>query len=459
MNILRRMQLTATAACLIAAASLVSMPAHAVLKSAGAVSGGGGGSGTVTSVGVTMPSVFAVSSSPVTTAGTIGVTFAAGQAGNLVLASPDGTTGAVGLRALVFSDLPAGLATLNSFNIFTVGQEISDAEPQFLYNETDQGTDLKLWDWDVQGGVFSGRTRTDAAGTGVNWLTVTRGTTTTVSDISLGSTTGNPSFHILGTGAETFGGAATFSNTLTAANTFTLSSTSTAILNNSGAIVVYRYIETDQGTDLKRWTTNVNNAVWSLVTTLDNDNTGKTAMAVTRGTTTAIADISFGNATDNNTTQFLGTGLVTMNGQLQPLGVNVTSSAVPFTGIYRAGTGILGFGANGQGRGRIDGVGLYSGAGYQVNGTKYTTTGCSVSATVGAATGGNFTLGANSCSVVVTMGQSVAATTGWVCTAHDRTAPTVLIGGESASTTTTATIAIPITAGTTDVISFACIGY
>lgn len=70
------------------------------------VAGGGGGSGTVTSIGVTMPSVFTVAGSPVTTAGTIGVTFATGQTQNLVLASPNGASGAVALRALVAADLP-----------------------------------------------------------------------------------------------------------------------------------------------------------------------------------------------------------------------------------------------------------------------------------------------------------------------------------------------------------------
>ena len=43
--------------------------------------------------------------------------------------------------------------------------------------------------------------------------------------------------------------------------------------------------------------------------------------------------------------------------------------------------------------------------------------------------------------------------------AHDRTAPTVLIGGESSSTTTTASITVPAGAGTADVISFACIAF
>lgn len=64
------------------------------------------GTGTVTSVAQTMPSVFTVSGSPVTTSGTLAVTFATGQTANQVLASPNGSTGAVALRALVGADIP-----------------------------------------------------------------------------------------------------------------------------------------------------------------------------------------------------------------------------------------------------------------------------------------------------------------------------------------------------------------
>lgn len=94
-------------------------------------------------------------------------------------------------------------------------------------------------------------------------------------------------------------------------------------------------------------------------------------------------------------------------------------------------------------------------------GTKFTTSGCSVSATTGGAAAGTFTLGANTCTVVVTINGATGATApnGWSCQAHDRTAPTVLIGGESSSTTTTASITIPAGAGATDVISFSCTGY
>lgn len=100
-------------------------------------------------------------------------------------------------------------------------------------------------------------------------------------------------------------------------------------------------------------------------------------------------------------------------------------------------------------------------AGTLSGGTKFTTSGCSVSSTTGGAAAGVFTLGANTCTVVITMNGATGATAtnGWSCQAHDRTAPTVLIGGESSSTTTTASITIPAGAGATDVISFSCTGY
>lgn len=104
-------------------------------------------------------------------------------------------------------------------------------------------------------------------------------------------------------------------------------------------------------------------------------------------------------------------------------------------------------------------VQLYNGV--VSGGTKFTTSGCSVSATTGGGTAGTFTLGANSCTVVVTLAGATGAVApnGWTCDAHDRTAPTLLIGGESSSTTTTASFTIPAGAGATDVISFSCLGF
>lgn len=99
-------------------------------------------------------------------------------------------------------------------------------------------------------------------------------------------------------------------------------------------------------------------------------------------------------------------------------------------------------------------------AGYFSGGTKFTASGCSNGTTVGGATAGKFTLGANTCSVVITMNGAtgLTAANGWACHAEDQTAPLIVIG-LSASNATTATFSIPVAAGTTDVISFSCIGY
>jgi hypothetical protein len=83
---------------------------------------------------------------------------------------------------------------------------LSSAEPRLRLNESDQGADLKLWDFDLSAGVLTGRTRTDADGAGVNWLSVTRGATTAISNISLGNATNNPTYTILGSGTITLTG-------------------------------------------------------------------------------------------------------------------------------------------------------------------------------------------------------------------------------------------------------------
>lgn len=72
----------------------------------------GAGGGTVTSVALTVPSIFSVSGSPVTTSGTLGVTFNDATA-NFVLAGP--TTGAAAtpsFRALVAADIPPVTSTM-----------------------------------------------------------------------------------------------------------------------------------------------------------------------------------------------------------------------------------------------------------------------------------------------------------------------------------------------------------
>jgi hypothetical protein len=110
---------------------------------------------------------------------------------------------------------------------------------------------------------------------------------------------------------------------------------------------------------------------------------------------------------------------------------------------------------------RLDHSGLITGAAFQSFGTKFTTSGCSVSSTTGGAAAGVFTLGANSCTVVITMNGATGLTAinGWSCFANDRTSSTVFAIQQTASSTTTATFSIPATAGATDVINFGCTAY
>lgn len=63
-------------------------------------------SGTVTSVALAVPSWLSVAGSPITSAGTITVSSASGLTANQVLATPNGSAGALGVRSLVSGDLP-----------------------------------------------------------------------------------------------------------------------------------------------------------------------------------------------------------------------------------------------------------------------------------------------------------------------------------------------------------------
>lgn len=79
-----------------------------LVLSQAAVAISGSGVGTVTSVALTVPSWLTVAGSPVTTTGTLAVTPTNAQTANSFIATPNGSTGPVGLRAIVAGDLPLG---------------------------------------------------------------------------------------------------------------------------------------------------------------------------------------------------------------------------------------------------------------------------------------------------------------------------------------------------------------
>lgn len=88
--------------------------AGAVIKNQPPASGGGG-SGSVTSVQATAVSPLCVTGGPITVSGTLAFTWCASLTANQFLATPDGTTGAVSLRAIVVADLPTVNSNVGSF--------------------------------------------------------------------------------------------------------------------------------------------------------------------------------------------------------------------------------------------------------------------------------------------------------------------------------------------------------
>jgi hypothetical protein len=65
------------------------------------------GNATVTNIAMTVPAFLAVTGTPITTgSGTFAIASASGLTANSVLAAPNGTTGAVSVRALVANDIP-----------------------------------------------------------------------------------------------------------------------------------------------------------------------------------------------------------------------------------------------------------------------------------------------------------------------------------------------------------------
>jgi hypothetical protein len=74
----------------------------------------GGGSGSVTSVALTMPAIFTVTGSPVTASGTLAVTLATETANQIFAGPSSGGAVAPTFRSLVTADLPAGIGTVTS---------------------------------------------------------------------------------------------------------------------------------------------------------------------------------------------------------------------------------------------------------------------------------------------------------------------------------------------------------
>jgi hypothetical protein len=83
------------------------------------------GTGTVTAVSASVPGWLSVNVGTATTTPAIAVTAAPAQTANRFVATPDGSAGAVGLRALTVGDLPAAVALYNAVNPHFTGTSLT----------------------------------------------------------------------------------------------------------------------------------------------------------------------------------------------------------------------------------------------------------------------------------------------------------------------------------------------
>lgn len=226
-------------------------------------------------------------------------------------------------------------------------------------------------------------------------------------------------------------------------------------------------VESDQGANLKAWDFDVNAGVLTGRTRTDADGAGVNWLAVTRGTTTAVSDISFGNATNNNTTHFLGTGITTV-GSTNVVFVSSGSTGSPTLQFGASSTGIWGnsssmhFVVGGSEQANMQSSGsvlfatrLATNGGFWSAGTKFVATGCTNSGTLGGGIAGSYVSGTTgTCTVTITL--PTGPTNGYACYAHDDT--TAADYTQSAIVTATTTLTITGTTISGDKISFACIG-
>jgi len=223
---------------------------------------------------------------------------------------------------------------------------LASGSPAITSNESDQGADLKVWVRSINGGILHESTQTDGFGAGTDWLAVTRGTTTAISNISLGNVTNNPTFTFLGSGLTTFTG------TISVGSTTAVSAH--RYLASDSSFPDYRFTDTSRGTDLKSWDIFSQTGHLTFETVTDAFSAGSNFLDVTRGATTAISSISVGNATDNPVFTFLGTGQVNFpgsitvnsNGFVTAGAFSVANSSAPPNGMYRSAANTIGFSAN-----------------------------------------------------------------------------------------------------------------
>lgn len=132
--------------------------------------------GTVTSVGMSAPTGFTVSGSPVTSSGNLALSYTTGLTANQFLATPNGSTGAMSLRSIVAADIP----TLNQS---TTGGAAYLTTPRAIYgNNFDGSAALTQIIGSGFGGTGNGFTKFSGATTSEKTYTLPNASATILTD-------------------------------------------------------------------------------------------------------------------------------------------------------------------------------------------------------------------------------------------------------------------------------------
>jgi hypothetical protein len=163
------------------------------------------------------------------------------------------------------------------------GFYVNSTNPGMGWNESDQATDEKMWDFSINAKTLLLRTVNDALNSATTILTIVRG-----AGIAIASFTINTALTLA---AALTGTSATFSGQVKSTQAGGGSSSGVYVDAASPGLA---WRESDQATDEKLWDMSVEGKVMSLRTVNDASNSVANIMQVTRGSGTAVSSIALG---------------------------------------------------------------------------------------------------------------------------------------------------------------------
>ncbi|MGA7501215.1 MAG: hypothetical protein WBX00_31165, partial [Isosphaeraceae bacterium] len=179
-----------------------------ITPAAGSITIASTASGGLTSVGLSTPSWLTVSNSPLTSNGTLAVSATTGETANQVLATPNGSSGAVGLRSIVAADLPTVPTSGGGTGLTSIGTAdqilgVAHTGGALEYKTLTAGANVTITDAAGQitiasSGTGSGTVNSVGLST-PSWLTVANSPITGSGTLAVTATTGETANQVLAT--------------------------------------------------------------------------------------------------------------------------------------------------------------------------------------------------------------------------------------------------------------------